>query len=292
LLAALPAAAQAQAQIDPATVLKGKKVLVTGGSPADPNMTRQDIRELLQALGEGAASVVGADLASAHQVATQPFPGPDGNGSDAALAARVKESGAERLVVVLAAPQPDRRVVIVAQVFAIRLNALGALESDKLWQAATVVSFSQVVTHQLWHASTLIGYDLLDAMIAEKLVGPPQPGDEMLANALLECSAIHTANAVALKAAGEDPASQNVVVGYYRAAGEAFSSPQFAQKRVAEFDEGERTAMAKVQASPSTDAAREYLLELDSRMDLCGRYQRRHLDLITQRIEKSGLLKK
>lgn len=291
-LLALAAPAAAQAPVDPATILKGKKVLVTGGSPLDPTLTRADVRELLQALGEGSAAVIGADLANSHQVATQRFPAPDEESSDAALAARVKASGAERLLVVVAAARPDRRVVIAAQVFAVQINALGALESERLWQASTVVSFAQVVTHQMWHASTLIGYDLLDAMIAEKLVGPPMPGDEMLANGLLECSAIHTANALAMKASGEDPSSQNVLVGYYRTAGEAFSSAQYARQRVAEFDQIERATLEKVRASPSNDAAREYLAELDSRMDLCGRYQRRHLALITGRIEKSGLLKK
>jgi len=279
--AALPAAAAG-----PADILKGRKIVITGGTVPGAGLGQPDREAALQSLGESAATTVGANLAQEHQLGVNLFPEqPGGEAGDAALAARVKATGAERLIVLIAVARPDRRVEVVAQVYEVRFNALGALDSERLWQGSTAVTFTQISTRAPWLAATLIGYDLLDAMVGAQLLTAPAPPDRLVADMLFDCAAIHHANALALKASGDNPDGQQKLVDYYSAAGKAFSSAQYATQKTAETTKAVREAMDQATNSSDTDAARDYLAELDARIEHCGRYQQRHLGLIDARLK-------
>lgn len=270
----------------PADLLKDKRVLITGGTPTGANLGRADMQRQLQELGAATATAMGANLLTEHQLRIELFPEPGGDPSDTALAARVKAGAVDRLIVLLAVARPDRHVELVAQIYELRINALGGLDNERLWQGSTAVTFAQMSTHAPWLAATFMAYDLLDVMVAGQLIAAPAPPDRLVADMMFDCAAIHNANALALKASGEDPAGQQKFIDGYTATGTAFSSAQYAAQKTAETNQTVRQMMEQVQKSTDTDAAREYLAELDARIEHCRRYQRRHGDLITARMKK------
>ncbi|QJW84393.1 hypothetical protein HK414_13180 [Ramlibacter terrae] len=129
---------------------------------------------------------------------------------------------------------------------------------------------------------------MASAQQAEEL--PPGP----TADKLIECASAHTQNIQLLEAAKQDAKPLYPTLGYFKMAGEAYSSKAYAAQK---FQESRAALTAKMDSAfAEPEVARRFAIEifardLDAQLAECTRFQRANVAAIRARLVSSGLIK-
>lgn len=84
-------------------------------------------------------------------------------------------------------------------------------------------------------------------------------------------------------------------LGYFRFAGEAFSSKEFAEQKYQAARKALNARMEAALAEPEATrdaSAQRFVDELQAQLVACARFQRENVAAINERLKQSGLLKK
>lgn len=115
-----------------------------------------------------------------------------------------------------------------------------------------------------------------------------------VADRLLSCAATYAHHIKILQAMNQNVDSQYKFLGYYKAAGEAYSSKEYADKKYSSLRETLVAKMDQAMSSLGVDngaAAQAFSNSLQTEIRDCGQFQREHSTEIKDRLVKSGLLK-
>jgi hypothetical protein len=114
------------------------------------------------------------------------------------------------------------------------------------------------------------------------------------ADTLIACASAHTQNILLVQAAAGDPKALYRVLGYFRLAGEAYSSKSYAEQKYQEGRAAFKAQMDAVFAEPEATrmpGVQKFLTDLDDQLEECSRFQRANAPAIRARMAQSGLLK-
>jgi len=291
-LTAMPAFAQTAPAPKP-EMLGGRPLLVVGAPTNIDRTGSPEGRRRLVEIHEALAKGIAAELAATHRVPLEYYGmQPSYFELERTLRTRFAQARHERMMEISMGQQSDGGIEVRAVLSGLKAGTAGGVDRQELWSARTVITRGSVAGRQLWLVTTLAGYDLLDAMLRDGLVGPPVPPDDQMADVMVRCSVAMTTDVLLLKAGGQDGSSpQYASIGYYRRVAEAFSSKEAAEK-----DAREEMATRRVKLNPVIDAGNpaaieQYRFNVRSELEHCASYQRRNAALIQERLDKSGVLK-
>ncbi|MGV3572961.1 MAG: hypothetical protein ACO1PB_20395 [Ramlibacter sp.] len=125
-----------------------------------------------------------------------------------------------------------------------------------------------------------------------------QPAEELpagpTADLLIECASAHTHNIQLLQAVGEDVKPLYRTLGYFRMAGEAYSSKAYAAQKYQQARAALQARMDGAFAEPEATreaSVQKFSDDLDAQLTECTRFQRQHVAAIRARLASAGLLR-
>jgi hypothetical protein len=139
-------------------------------------------------------------------------------------------------------------------------------------------------------AASALFLTVLSPFVAAQQELPPGP----TADTLIACASAHTQNILLVQAAAGDTKALYRVLGYFRLAGEAYSSKSYAEQKYQEGRAALKAQMEAVFAEPEATrmpGVQKFLSDLDDQLEECSRFQRAHAPAIRERLAQSGLLK-
>lgn len=120
------------------------------------------------------------------------------------------------------------------------------------------------------------------------------PEDQLMADRLLSCASAFTHQLKILQAMGRNTDTQYQYLGYFRLAGQAFSSKEYSEEKYNALRGSMVANMDQALAARSIDqgaTVQSFYNTLNTELTECAKFQRANSALIKDRLLQTGLLK-